>query len=258
MSTAATGSNNVAIGVGALAATTTGSQNVAVGNQSGNAITTGSYNIDIGSTGAAGDANIIRIGQPGVQVATYIPSIVLNDLTTSTTSLPVYINSDGHLGFSNATAGSTVATPAAANGLITTYGPCLTSDLAGSWTLYITAQSSSPLGAFNPSPAFLSDVCTVGFNADGTVYNFQCNNLSFNTDQHGNGAPPPSVADNSCDFTWLQQESIAGAPSGNPRSMYFTLDASRNVMVGVVTNLLAVGAGGVPNFSGSLHAVRKP
>jgi len=53
-------------------------------------------------------------------------------------------------------------------------------------------------------------------------------------------------------------ESIAGATTGDPRSMYFTLDASRNVMIGVVTNLLKVGAGGSPNFSGTLNAVRRP
>jgi hypothetical protein len=257
MSTTATGTNNVAIGVSALAANTTGSQNVAVGYQAGKLLTTGSQNIDIGSTGVADDANVIRIGQPGVHVATYIPSINNTDLTASVTAYPVFVDADGHLGYSTGFGGGTPNNPMVPTGTVTTNGPCAVSDLQGIWTVYINAQSSARIGAFNPSPVFLSDVCTIGFNADGSVYNFQCTNLSFNNNQHGSGAPIASVAPNSCDFTWLQQESIAGAPSGNPRSMYFSLDASRNVMVGVVTNQLAVQVA-APDFSGALHGIRKP
>jgi hypothetical protein len=124
--------------------------------------------------------------------------------------------------------------------------------------MYINAQANAPFGGFTPSPTFLSDVCTVSFNADGTVSNFLCNNLSFNRDQHGGNAPPATVAAGTCDFTYMQMESIAAATTGSPRSMYFTLDAHRNVMIGVVTNLLKVGASGAPNFSGSLNAVRRP
>lgn len=65
------GGNNVAVGDQALYMTT-GSGNIGIGSQGGYGITTGSGNIDIGNRGAAGDNNIIRIGTPGTQTATFI------------------------------------------------------------------------------------------------------------------------------------------------------------------------------------------
>ena len=257
MATTASGTQNVGIGVGALAANTTGSQNVAIGWHAGSALTTGSYNIDIGANGAAGEANTIRIGQPGVQTNAFIPAITQTDFTANPGALPVFIDASGHLGVSQAF-GTPTANPVVPNGTVTTNGPCAVSDLQGTWTVYMNVQSNTPIGQFNPSPTFLSDVCSVSFNANGTVSNFLCTNLSFNTVQQGTNQIAATVAPNSCDFTYLQQESVGGANSGNPRSMYFTLDASRNLMIGVVTNTLAVGVNGAPNFSGSLNGVRHP
>jgi hypothetical protein len=256
MPTTATGTQNVGVGYGALSANSTGSQNVAIGYTAGSAITTGSNNIDIGSPGVAGDANVVRIGQAGIQSNVYIPSVTLTDYSVTPGAVPVFVDSTGHLGVALSLANPSTTTTVP-SGTVTTNGPCAVSDLQGTWTVYMNVQSNSPIGQFNPSPAFLTDVCSVSFNVDGTVSNFACTNLAFNVNQHGGGVPGASVAPNSCDFTYNQMESIAGATSGNPRTMYFTLDASRNVMVGVITNLLSVGVG-LPNFSGSMNGVRHP
>lgn len=67
---ATSGNGNTAIGPGALNSPTSGSSNIAVGYFAGNALTGGGLNIDIGNPGAAGDTNLIRIGQG--QTDTYL------------------------------------------------------------------------------------------------------------------------------------------------------------------------------------------
>jgi hypothetical protein len=70
-----TGSNNTAIGDGALVQNTTGSGNIAIGISAGVSITTGNSNIDIGHPGVAGDSRHIHIGRAGLQTATFIAGI---------------------------------------------------------------------------------------------------------------------------------------------------------------------------------------
>jgi len=70
-----------------------GSSNIAVGYYAGGGLTsTESYDIDIGNRGVAGESNTIRIGGSN-QTATYIAGIN----TTSTNTLPVYADYDGHV-----------------------------------------------------------------------------------------------------------------------------------------------------------------
>jgi len=66
-----TGGDNTAVGRDALGTNTTGSNNIAIGVGAGVGLTTGDNNIDIGNAGAAGEANVIRIGngQAGAFIA---------------------------------------------------------------------------------------------------------------------------------------------------------------------------------------------
>jgi hypothetical protein len=68
------GSFNVAVGRSA-GLNFGGDNNIAVGQLAGQNVTTGANNIEIGNQGSSGDANIIRIGTPGTQTATYIAGI---------------------------------------------------------------------------------------------------------------------------------------------------------------------------------------
>ncbi len=90
-----TGNSNTACGLSALYNNTTGSNNVAIGVSAGINLTTGSNNIDIGALGAAGEANIIRIGKVGTQTATYIQGI---RGATVAGGVSVMVDSTGHLG----------------------------------------------------------------------------------------------------------------------------------------------------------------
>ena len=90
-----TGLNNNAMGVFAMGSNTTGSNNTALGQYAGYNATTGSNNIEIGSRGSATDNNVIRIGSPGTQAATYIAGVSGINVTGGAT---VVVNSLGQLG----------------------------------------------------------------------------------------------------------------------------------------------------------------
>ena len=90
-----TGGNNTANGVQALNNNTTGGNNIALGHLAGQNLTTGSNNIDIGNVGVAAEANTIRIGTEGTQVATFIAGI---NGATVPKGVAVIIDSSGHLG----------------------------------------------------------------------------------------------------------------------------------------------------------------
>jgi hypothetical protein len=112
-----TGSPNVAVGAGALMSNATGTQNTAVGpnalvNSTGNFNTAlganagtdpgiGSNNIYIGDPGFPGDTNVISIGGIAASgtdyTATFIGGIY-GASVNSGTALPVYVDTDGHLG----------------------------------------------------------------------------------------------------------------------------------------------------------------
>jgi hypothetical protein len=82
------------VGGGALQNNTTGSNNIALGVSAGSVLTTGDNNIDIGNSGAANEANTIRIGD--VQGITFIAGI--RGVTTGNAALPVLIDTAGQLG----------------------------------------------------------------------------------------------------------------------------------------------------------------
>jgi len=95
-----TGEANTAVGVNALLNNATGSFNIALGFNAGAALTTGDNNIDIGNGGVADEANTIRIGTQGRQVAAFIAGI---SGATLPTGVAVVIDSTtGQLGI-NAT-----------------------------------------------------------------------------------------------------------------------------------------------------------
>jgi Chaperone of endosialidase len=65
-----------------------------LGKSAGSNLTTGAANIDIGNVGVAGESGTIRIGEPGVQIATFIVGV-----STSTVSgVPVLVDENGRLG----------------------------------------------------------------------------------------------------------------------------------------------------------------
>jgi hypothetical protein len=90
-----TGVNNNAMGVFAMGSNTTGSNNIAMGQYSGYNAVTGSNNIEIGSRGSASDNNVIRLGSPGTQAATYVAGVSGVNVTGGAT---VVVNSLGQLG----------------------------------------------------------------------------------------------------------------------------------------------------------------
>lgn len=89
------GNGNTAHGSGALYGNTTGNHNIALGANAGFNLTVGSDNIDIGNRGTAGDARTIRIGQKGLQVATYVAGI---SGVTVAGGVGVVVDSTGRLG----------------------------------------------------------------------------------------------------------------------------------------------------------------
>ena len=89
------GNNNTAIGQSALSNNTTGDHNIALGASAGVNLTTGVNNIDIGNRGAAGESDAIRIGNQGIQKATYVAGIFG---ATVTGGAGVMSDNQGHLG----------------------------------------------------------------------------------------------------------------------------------------------------------------
>src|SRR5262249_22727374 len=88
-----TGSANTAFGENALFGNTTGNNNTALGESAGLNLTTGDNNIDIGFNvlGVAGESNTIRIGDTDI-TATYIRGI---SGATASGGAAVFVNSSG-------------------------------------------------------------------------------------------------------------------------------------------------------------------
>ncbi|MGC1321238.1 MAG: tail fiber domain-containing protein [Candidatus Udaeobacter sp.] len=86
--------SNTAIGNRALYSNTLGSNNTALGDGAGTNLTDGDNNIDIGNQGVAGEANAIRIGIEGTQIATFISGIS----GATVTGTAVVVNGSGQLG----------------------------------------------------------------------------------------------------------------------------------------------------------------
>jgi trimeric autotransporter adhesin len=89
-----TGANNTAVGVNALLQNTTGAANIALGVNAGSSLTTGNGNIDIGNVGNGAEANTIRIGEQGLQTATFIAGIS----GATVTGTAVVVDGSGQLG----------------------------------------------------------------------------------------------------------------------------------------------------------------
>lgn len=88
-----TGDQNTAIGRDALSNVTTGDFNIGIGYQAGDTLSTGNNNIYIGNTGA-NESNTVRIGNL-THTSAFIPGI---HSSTSTSGIPVLVNSSGKLG----------------------------------------------------------------------------------------------------------------------------------------------------------------
>ena len=106
-----TGIGNTANGAEALGSNTTGNNNIGLGYNAGYWLTTGDNNIDIGNLGVAGEAGVIRIGDPALNTATFIAGI--NGITVTNTPNLVAIDQSGQLG---TVPMSTLVGPAGANG----------------------------------------------------------------------------------------------------------------------------------------------
>jgi hypothetical protein len=89
-----TGNFNVAYGFDALT-NATGTLNIALGTFAGRDLTTGDSNIYIGNIGVPSESSTIRIGQEGIQTATYIAGIMGKTVPRGT---PVFINANGQFG----------------------------------------------------------------------------------------------------------------------------------------------------------------
>ena len=94
------GSNNTAVGGTALQ-NSTGDFNTALGANAGTDPNIGSNNVYVGDPGFSGDENVISIGgiaASGTPYAlTFIGGIYGSEVSTGT-ALPVYVDTDGHLG----------------------------------------------------------------------------------------------------------------------------------------------------------------
>ncbi|PYK98369.1 MAG: hypothetical protein DME32_14370 [Verrucomicrobia bacterium] len=90
------GSDNTAVGTGALTFNSSGSKNVAIGSNAGANLTTGGNNIIIGANvkGAAADASVTRIGNTS-QKKTFIGGIYNK---TVASGVGVIVNSNGQIG----------------------------------------------------------------------------------------------------------------------------------------------------------------
>ncbi len=92
-----TGSNNTAIGISAMTSLTTGNNNIIIGYNTGNNYTAAESNniiIGYGNSGAAGESNILRIGN----ISTAAAVITGIRGVTVPGGVPVYINSGSQLG----------------------------------------------------------------------------------------------------------------------------------------------------------------
>ena len=107
-----TGNQNTANGWDALNSNTTGNNNIGLGYNAGYWLTTGDNNIDIGNYGVAGEAGVIRIGDPALHSATFIAGIT--GITVTNTAQPVVIDANGQLGTVDL---GTLTGPAGTNGL---------------------------------------------------------------------------------------------------------------------------------------------
>ena len=97
----ADGANNTAVGLFALQNNTSGSNITAIGANAGTDPGIGSNNVYIGDAGFGGDENVISIGgiaASGIDYQlTFIGGIYGGSVNTGT-ALPVYVDTDGHLG----------------------------------------------------------------------------------------------------------------------------------------------------------------
>ena len=95
------GNNNTAVGASALQNNTNGSNNTAIGANAGTDPDIVSNNVYIGDPGFPGDENVISIGgiaASGIDyTATFIGGIYNASVNTGT-ALPVFVDTDGHLG----------------------------------------------------------------------------------------------------------------------------------------------------------------
>jgi len=107
------GANNTAVGAFALQNNINGNNNTAVGAGAGTDPDIVSNNVYIGDPGFPGDENVISIG--GIAASgtpyenTYIGGIYLAEVNVGT-ALPVYVDTDGHLGTSLVNASGKVRT----------------------------------------------------------------------------------------------------------------------------------------------------
>ena len=91
-------SNNLALGLGALANRTTGTNNIAIGRLAASFVSGGnSSNIHIGSLGLSSDRNTIRMGSPGTQSSSFVAG-VRGVTTKNVGAIEVLIDSAGQLG----------------------------------------------------------------------------------------------------------------------------------------------------------------
>jgi len=136
-----TGSSATGVGSSALTAYTGAGPIIAVGASAGLTIGTGINDIYIGAdtlTGAA-EANTIRIGVPGTQLATYIPSVLVTNETSSTSATA--ITGAQIAGGIFAATGSPIALP-----LASTLDTAIPSITTGSVIkLLVIANSASPV-----------------------------------------------------------------------------------------------------------------
>jgi hypothetical protein len=95
-----TGSNNTAVGLFALSNNTTGDYITAVGANTGTDPGIVRNNLYLGDPGFAGDENVISIGGIAASGTDYTATFIggISGATVSAGALPVYIDSDGHLG----------------------------------------------------------------------------------------------------------------------------------------------------------------
>ena len=161
-----TGYENTASGVDALSANTTGNDNIALGYNAGLNIT-GNNNIDIGNEGVSGENDIIRIGTPGTQTATYLAGNVAIGASSPVAQLDVE-GSDDSGNFlqpialvRNNDKGSAAAPSLTAAGIGNT----------GNGVLCVTTAGTGLLARFGNAYAWVADIKT-----NGTI-----DAVSFNT-----------------------------------------------------------------------------
>ena len=134
------GNNNTANGCFALYSNTTGTNNIGLGYNAGSSLTTGDNNIDIGNYGVAGEAGVIRIGDPALNTATFIAGI--NGVTVTNTAQPVVIDANGQLGTVDL---GTLTGPAGTNGVNGTNGADGLGLMPGAF-VFLAETAPAPVG----------------------------------------------------------------------------------------------------------------